>query len=192
MPKIQKLENKTYDRLVKEGYIIFPPGTRFLKEEGAIDFGPAEPLLLTTDPSITGKPVMDKKASRVGKPSVRSSLSTNQQESPENTHESVRIKDKHPLADFQISTPQPGSDDSRVVRLGQFTCENGTLREAVEDVLMKAFAPVGVSSAERNNVAELIEFISTLPDHPHRTQILNILKSSNEVQGKPEGEVKEQ
>ncbi len=177
MPKIQKLENKTYDRLVKEGFIIFPPGTRFLKEEGAIDFGPAEPLLLTTDPSITGKPVMDKKASRVGKPSVRSSLSTNQQESPENTHESVRIKDPHPLADLRIDAL------NNSVKMGAYASIKPTLREATEEVLRLAFN-LKVSFDPSGNTKMFYDYVLTLPDHPHRTQILNILK--------PEGEVKEQ
>ncbi len=83
-------------------------------------------------------------------------------------------KDTHPLADFEVKTPEPGTNAKRIVRFGTATSDNPQLREAVKEVLIEVFGLKNTVSPGKE--PDVYDFISKMPDHPNRTLILGILK----------------
>ncbi len=161
----KKLENKTYQELFDEGYSIFPPYIKFKTEEGALEFGYDERQAARRDDAgnTTKSPNSGTKA-----------VQTSTGKTP------CDRKDTHPLADFEISDPEPGPKNPRVVRLGKFTSENSRVKLAVEEVVIKAFA-LNFTEGQRNCIsANAYEFVKRMPDHPNRTMILGILEAGKE------------
>ncbi len=182
MSRKPKLENKTYNQLIQEGYLILPPGNKLIPASPA---SPDEAQIF--DPLLPK--VLDEKSSKPKRGRHRKDKAVEvllDKIAKQPLVTEISLKDMHPLADFEIKTPVPGKGEQLyMARLGKHEVYKPLLKEAVEDVLIENFR----LKRAIGEMLDVYNFVCSLKDHSNRTLILGILK--------PEGiqlikEVKEQ
>ncbi len=198
-----KLENKSYSRLVKEGFIILPPGTDMtayckqeLEEAGFVIIHANElnnMVLVHISPGtglVIGDGASDNMQDSTPENARLKIAGTNQpidtfdDEEPiviqgykvgaPEKHKKSKTSTKHPLADFERKSLEDGTVNFRIGELEAWGSDNE--RIAVEILLNDAF------DLRRAGKTPL-EFVEGLPEHENRTLVLGILK--------PEGEAKQ-